>query len=64
MSARKPRRPVLIPKMGIFFFADAAGGFQERAVTADADNHIGAEIVTVEQFGGGMLRCRSEVRKL
>ena len=38
---------------GNILFADAAGGFQERAVTADADNHIGAEIVTVEQFGGG-----------
>ena len=34
------------------FLAYTAGGFQKRAVTADADNHIGAEIVTVEQFGG------------
>ena len=34
------------------FLAYTAGGFQKRAVTADADNHIGAEVVTVEQFGG------------
>ena len=38
---------------GNVLFAHAAGSFQECAVASDADDHICAEIVAVEQIGGG-----------
>lgn len=51
MSARKPSRPVLIPSIGMFFLAYPAGSFQKSTVAADADDHVGLKVVTVEQFG-------------
>lgn len=48
MSAKKPRRPVLIPKMGMFFFAYPAGCFQKGTVASKTDNDICFKIIVIE----------------